>query len=80
MKAGTAQKLVLNMLTTTVMIQLGRIKGNKMVDMQLTNNKLVDRGTRMVMNYTGLSENEAAELLIQHGSVRKAVEVHMQAK
>jgi N-acetylmuramic acid 6-phosphate etherase len=80
MKAGTAQKLVLNMLTTTVMIQLGRIKGNKMVDMQLTNNKLVDRGTHMVMNYTGLSENDAAELLIKHGSVRKAVEVHMQAK
>jgi N-acetylmuramic acid 6-phosphate etherase len=80
MKAGTAQKLVLNMLTTTVMIQLGRIKGNKMVDMQLTNNKLVDRGTRMVMNYTGLTEHEAAELLIKCGSVRKAVEVHMQAK
>lgn len=80
MKAGTAQKLVLNMLTTAVMIQLGRIKGNKMVDMQLTNNKLVDRGTRMVMNYTGLSENEAAELLIKYGSVRKAVEVHMQAE
>ncbi|MDB5025262.1 MAG: murQ, partial [Mucilaginibacter sp.] len=80
MKAGTAQKLVLNMLTTTVMIQLGRIKGNKMVDMQLTNNKLVDRGTRMVMNYTGLPEYQAAELLIRYGSVRKAVEVHMQAK
>ncbi len=68
------------MLTTSVMIQLGRIKGNKMVDMQLTNNKLVDRGTRMVMNYTGLTEHEAAELLIQYGSMRKAVEVHMQAK
>jgi N-acetylmuramic acid 6-phosphate etherase len=80
MKAGTAQKLVLNMLTTTVMIQLGRIEGNKMVDMQLTNNKLVDRGTRMVMNYTGLAEHAAAELLIKYGSVRKAVEVHMQAK
>lgn len=80
MKAGTAQKLVLNMLTTSVMIQLGRVKGNKMVDMQLTNNKLVDRGTRMVMNYTGLPEHDAAELLIKYGSVRKAVEVHMQAK
>lgn len=78
MKAGTAQKLVLNMLTTTVMIQLGRIKGNKMVDMQLTNNKLVDRGTRMVMNYTGLDENSAAELLIKYGSVRRAVEYFMQ--
>ena len=80
MKAGTAQKLVLNMLTTSVMIQLGRVKGNKMVDMQLTNNKLVDRGTRMVMNYTGLPEHDAAELLIKYGSVRKSVEVHMQAK
>jgi N-acetylmuramic acid 6-phosphate etherase len=80
MKAGTAQKLVLNMLTTTVMIQLGRIKGNKMVDMQLTNNKLVDRGTNMVMNYTGLDEQEAAELLLKYGSVRKAVENFMQIK
>lgn len=77
MKAGTAQKLVLNMLSTTVMIQLGRVKGNKMVDMQLTNNKLVDRGTRMVMNYTGLQEHAAAELLLKYGSVRRAVEVHM---
>jgi N-acetylmuramic acid 6-phosphate etherase len=80
MKAGTAQKLVLNMLTTTVMIQLGKIKGNKMVDMQLTNHKLIDRGTHMVMNYTGLSEHDAGELLLKHGSVRKAVEVYMQAK
>jgi N-acetylmuramic acid 6-phosphate etherase len=76
MKAGTAQKLVLNMLTTTVMIQLGRVKGNKMVDMQLTNNKLVDRGTRMVMNETGLDEQTAADLLKQQGSVRKAVEAY----
>ncbi len=80
MKAGTAQKLVLNMLSTAVMIQLGRIKGNKMVDMQLTNNKLVDRGTRMVMNYTGLGEQEAEDLLLKYGSVRKAVEVYMQFK
>lgn len=80
MKAGTAQKLVLNMLSTAVMIQLGRVRGNKMVDMQLSNNKLVDRGTHMVMNYTGLTENEAAELLLKHGSVRKAVEEYMQAK
>ena len=80
MKAGTAQKLVLNMLSTTVMIQLGRVKDNKMVDMQLTNNKLVDRGTRMVMNYTGLDENAAAELLLKYGSVRRAVEVHMQGE
>jgi N-acetylmuramic acid 6-phosphate etherase len=76
MKAGTAQKLVLNMLSTSVMIQLGRVKGNKMVDMQLSNNKLVDRGTRMVMNETGLSEKVAAGLLKKYGSVRKAVEAH----
>src|SRR6201991_3697746 len=63
MKAGTAQKLVLNMLTTSVMIQLGRVKGNKMVDMQLSNNKLVNRGARMVMEETGLSEQAAADLL-----------------
>ena len=76
MKAGTAQKMVLNMLSTAVMIQLGRVKGNKMVDMQLTNNKLVDRGTRMIMAETGLDEQTAAKLLDEHGSVRKAVEYH----
>jgi N-acetylmuramic acid 6-phosphate etherase len=74
MKAGTAQKLVLNMLSTTVMIQLGRVKGNKMVDMQLTNHKLVDRGTRMVMQETGLDERTAADLLKQYGSVRNAID------
>jgi len=74
MKAGTAQKLVLNMLSTAVMIQMGYVKGNKMVDMQLTNNKLVDRGTHMVMTETGLDEHAAAELLKKYGSVRKAVE------
>jgi len=74
MKAGTAQKLVLNMLSTSVMIQLGRVKGNKMVDMALTNNKLVDRGTRMVMTETGLDEQTAGELLTKYGSVRKAVD------
>ncbi len=73
MKAGTAQKLVLNMISTATMIRLGRVKGNKMVDMQLTNNKLIDRGTRMVMEESGLGENEAARLLKKHGSVRKAV-------
>ncbi|RFZ92141.1 N-acetylmuramic acid 6-phosphate etherase [Mucilaginibacter conchicola] len=76
MKAGTAQKLVLNMLSTSVMIKLGRVKGNKMVDMQLSNNKLVHRGTRMVMAETGLTEAEAAALLKQYGSVRKAVDAH----
>ena len=74
MKAGTAQKLVLNMLSTAVMIRLGKVKGNRMVDMQLSNNKLIDRGTKMVMNETGLDEQTAAGLLKQHGSVRKAVE------
>ncbi|AMR31371.1 N-acetylmuramic acid 6-phosphate etherase [Mucilaginibacter sp. PAMC 26640] len=76
MKAGTAQKLVLNMLSTSVMIRLGRVKGNKMVDMQLSNNKLVARGTKMVMSETGLDEKTAAALLKQHGSVRKAVHFH----
>jgi N-acetylmuramic acid 6-phosphate etherase len=77
MKAGTAQKLVLNMLSTAVMIKLGKVKGNKMVDMQLTNNKLVDRGTKMVMEETGLSKEVAAELLKKHGSVRKASEAFL---
>jgi len=74
MKAGTAQKLTLNMITTSVMVKLGRVKGNKMVDMQLSNDKLVDRGTKMVMAETGLSYDEAKALLEKHGSVRKAVE------
>jgi N-acetylmuramic acid 6-phosphate etherase len=74
MKSGTAQKLVLNMLSTTVMIKLGRVKGNKMVDMQLTNHKLVDRGTHMVMEELNIDQEKAAELLIKYGSVRKAVE------
>lgn len=74
MKSGTAQKLVLNMLSTTVMVQLGRVKGNKMVDMQLTNHKLVDRGTHMVMEELNIGQEQAAELLIKYGSVRKAVE------
>ena len=73
MKAGTAQKLVLNMISTAVMIKLGRVKGNKMVDMQLTNNKLIDRGVKMIMEATGVSYAEAEQLLSQHGSVRKAV-------
>jgi len=74
MKSGTAQKLVLNMISTSTMIRLGRVKGNKMVDMQLTNNKLVDRGTRMVMEELSISQEEAERLLKEHGSVRKAVE------
>lgn len=74
MKSGTAQKLVLNMLSTAVMIRLGRVKGNKMVDMQLSNEKLVDRGTRMVMEATGLDEKTANKLLLKYGSVRAAVD------
>jgi N-acetylmuramic acid 6-phosphate etherase len=76
MKAGTAQKLILNMISTTTMIQLGRIKGNKMVDMQLSNNKLIDRGTRMIMEQTGLEYEAAKSLLEKYGSVRKAVDWH----
>jgi N-acetylmuramic acid 6-phosphate etherase len=74
MKAGTAQKLVLNMISTATMIQLGKVKGNKMVDMQLSNNKLVDRGTKMIMGEIPVSYEEAAQLLKEHGSVRKAVD------
>ncbi len=73
MKSGTAQKLVLNMLSTSVMIRLGRVKGNRMVDMQLSNEKLIDRGTKMVMDATGLGYEAANELLKKHGSVRKAI-------
>jgi N-acetylmuramic acid 6-phosphate etherase len=73
MKAGTAQKLALNMISTTTMIRLGRVKGNRMVDMQLTNNKLIDRGTRMIMEELGVTAKEAAQLLKKHGSVRRAV-------
>lgn len=72
MKSGTAQKLVLNMLSTAIMIRLGRVKGNRMVDMQLSNEKLVDRGTKMVMDATGLDEQQANELLLKYGSVRAA--------
>jgi len=76
MKAGTAQKLILNMISTSVMIKLGRVVDNKMVDMQLSNNKLVDRGTKMVMNKTGLDYTAANELLLKFGSVRKAIDGH----
>lgn len=74
MKSGTAQKLILNMISTTVMIKLGRVKGNRMVDMQLSNNKLVDRGTRMVMEGLAVDYETANSLLKQHGSVRKAID------
>lgn len=74
MKSGTAQKLVLNMISTSVMIKLGRVKGNKMVDMQLSNNKLVDRGTLMVAKELKINYEKANKLLLKYGSVRKAVE------
>jgi len=73
LKAGTAQKLVLNMLTTATFIRLGRVKGNKMVDMQLSNDKLVERGQRMLMDELAIPAAEAADLLRQHGSVRAAL-------
>ncbi|GEJ30303.1 putative PTS component; possibly regulatory [Flavobacterium psychrophilum] len=74
MKAGTAQKLVLNMISTATMIQLGKVKGNKMVDMQLSNDKLVDRGVKMIMSEIKVSYEEASELLKKYGSVRKAID------
>lgn len=76
MKSGTAQKLVLNMISTTVMIKLGRVRGNKMVDMQLSNAKLVDRGTRMIMEATGLDYEASNKLLLSQGSVRNATEYY----
>lgn len=74
MKSGTGQKMILNMITTTVMIQLGRVKGNKMVNMQLTNKKLVDRGTRMIVDELGIDYDHAKALLLMHGSVKKAID------
>lgn len=74
MKAGTAQKLVLNMISTAVMIRLGRVKGNRMVDMQLSNEKLIERGVRMIISTTNLNSSEAKRLLLAHGSVRKVQE------
>ena len=76
MKSGTGQKMICNMITTTVMIQMGRVKGNKMVNMQLSNAKLVDRGTRMVVEELGLPYDEAKRLLLLHGSVKEAVDAY----
>lgn len=80
MKSGTAQKLILNMISTSLMIKLGHVKGNRMVDMQLSNDKLVDRGANMVSNETGLPYDESKSLLLKHGSVRKAVDVYLSSK
>ncbi len=77
LKAGTGQKLALNMLTTATFIRLGRVKGNKMIDMQLSNAKLVDRGEKMLMDELSIAQPEAAELLRQHGSVRAALQARL---
>ena len=76
MKSGTGQKMILNMITTSVMIRLGRVKGNKMVNMQLSNKKLVDRGTRMIVEELGLEYDRAKALLLMHGSVKKVIEAY----
>ena len=74
MKAGSAQKMVLNMISTSVMILLGKVKGNQMVDMQLSNHKLVERGTKMIVNKINIPYPQAQSLLLEHGSVRKAIQ------
>lgn len=74
MKAGTAQKLVLNLITTTAMIQLGKVKDNKMVDMQLSNNKLFNRGVKMIMKELNINYEKASTLLTEHKSVRKSIQ------
>lgn len=76
MKAGTAQKLVLNMISTATMIRLQKVKGNKMVDMQLSNDKLVERGSKMIAGHLKCTMNEARKLLLKYGSVRKVIESH----
>lgn len=77
LKSGTAEKLVLNMISTVTMIKLGRVKGNKMVNMQLTNAKLIDRGIRMIMEESGLEYEQAKNILLVHGSVKKALEAYL---
>ena len=76
MKSGTGQKMILNMITTSTMIKMGRVKGNRMVNMQLSNDKLVDRGTRMIVDELGLDYGQAQRLLLLHGSVKKAVDAY----
>ena len=80
MKSGTGQKMICNMITTAVMIQMGRVKGNKMVNMQLSNKKLVDRGTRMLVDELGLEYDKAKDLLLLHGSVKKAMDAYRENK
>ena len=80
MKSGTGQKMICNMITTSVMIKMGRVKGNRMVNMQLTNAKLIDRGTRMVVDELGLGYDDARRLLLMHGSVKAAVDAYRDGK
>jgi N-acetylmuramic acid 6-phosphate etherase len=80
LKSGTAQKLVCNMITTITMIKMGRVKGNKMVNMQLSNKKLVDRGTRMLVDELGLDYDKAKDLLLLHGSVKNAMDAYKASK
>lgn len=80
MKSGTGQKMILNMISTSVMIKLGRVKGNKMINMQLSNQKLVDRGTRMLVEELGLPYDQAKALLLLHGSVKKASDAFKEEK
>jgi N-acetylmuramic acid 6-phosphate etherase len=75
MKSGSAQKLILNMISTTLMIQLGRVKGNKMINMQLTNKKLINRGTRMIVEELGIEPERAKNLLLMHGSVKNVLDI-----
>lgn len=80
MKSGTGQKMILNMISTSVMIRLGRVKGNRMVNMQLTNQKLIDRGTRMVAEELGLSYGQSQRLLLMHGSVKEAIDTYRNSR
>ena len=80
MKSGSGQKMICNMITTSVMIKMGRVKGNKMVNMQLSNAKLVDRGTRMVVEELGLAYDDAKRLLLMHGSVKRAVDAYRESE
>ena len=76
MKSGTGQKMILNIISTTVMITLRRVKGNRMVNMQLTNQKLIDRGTRMIIDELGLDYDHAKRILLMYGSVKKAIDAY----
>ena len=76
MKAGTAQKMILNMISTAVMIKLGKVKGSLMIDMQLSNNKLIERAVNMLTKSLNVTKEEAEKLILKYGSVRKVIENH----